>query len=326
MFLTHPPINVEIFHIGPISIRWYSMMYILGFLFFSWWTQKEITNQRLVFAKNKSLDSSKTIINDLLFYMMMGIIIGGRLGYAVLYNAHYYFIEDPLAILRPWEGGMSFHGAFIGTYIGAFYGLSKMKKDINSFNLLDLSDITLVSVPLGLALGRLGNFINGELYGRPSAQPWSMLFPRRPELGHYGAKLVPIDQVQGIIEKTKLTLESNITSFLINDQQMIQIPRHPSQLYHFMLEGIMTLLLQLFFYYKVPVARSRGFLTGTFLTSYACSRIFTEFFREPDVQLGFLARGWLTAGMIYSLPMLLLGVGFICNALKNKVVNPIRVK
>ncbi|MGL4562395.1 MAG: prolipoprotein diacylglyceryl transferase [Brevinema sp.] len=325
MYLTHPPISVEIFSLGPLSIRWYSMMYIFGFLFFSWWTQREITKNRLSFSKNNTIKVSKEIVTDMLFYSMLGIIIGGRLGYALLYNAHYYFIEDPLAIFRPWEGGMSFHGAFIGTYIACQFAIQKMKKITNSFNLLDLSDVILVSVPMGLAFGRIGNFINGELYGRPTSVPWGMIFPKRPELGHYGAPLLPIEQVQHLIDQSKLILEPNITSFIINGQEMVQVPRHPSQLYHVLLEGLMTLAIQLFFYYKVPVSKSRGFLTGTFLISYGCSRIFTEFFREPDTQIGFLAGEWLTAGMLYSLPMIFIGLGLMIYALKKRIPNPIRV-
>ncbi|MGL4393777.1 MAG: prolipoprotein diacylglyceryl transferase [Brevinema sp.] len=326
MYLVHPPISVELFSIGALSIRWYSLMYIFGFLFFAWWTQREITQHRLVFSHNKSVDTSKNIVNDLLFYMMLGIILGGRLGYVLLYNAHYYFVEDPLAIFRPWEGGMSFHGAFIGAYVGGIFGLSKMKNLLGKFNWFDVSDIVLVTTPFGLALGRLGNFINGELYGRPSGEAWAMLFPRRPQLGHYGATLVPQESVQSIIDKLNFELIPNITSFIVDGQQMVQIPRHPSQLYHFFLEGIMTFLLQLFFYYKIPASKSRGFLTGTFLMSYGSSRIFTEFFREPDAQIGFLAGGWLTAGMLYSLPMVITGAVLVYLAIKNKLPNPIRVK
>lgn len=299
-------------------------MYILGFLFFSWWTQREIMNNRISFTKKNSQALSKEILNDILFYGMLGIILGGRLGYVLLYNAHYYFVEDPLAIFRPWEGGMSFHGAFIGTYIACFFAVQKHKKQSNGFNLLDLSDVVLVSVPMGLALGRIGNFINGELYGRPTSMPWGMIFPKRPELGHYGAPLLPIEQVQDIINKSHLVLQPNITSFIINGQEMIQIPRHPSQLYHVMLEGLMTLCIQMCLYYKIPASKSRGFLTGTFLISYSCSRMFTEFFREPDSQIGFLAGGWLTAGMIYSLPMLFIGIGLLVYALNKKIPNPLR--
>ncbi|MGL5955201.1 MAG: prolipoprotein diacylglyceryl transferase [Brevinema sp.] len=324
--LIHPPIPIEIISIGPLSIRWYSIMYIFGFLFFFWWTKREILSDRIVIAKNLKSDDSVEILSDLLFYMMMGLIIGGRLGYVFLYNPQYYFLEDPLAILRPWEGGMSFHGAFVGTYIAAILGIYKLRNRIATFNVLDLSDIVLISVPFGLACGRFGNFINGELYGRPTAVPWGMLFPRRPEFGHSGAKLLPIEQVQTIIDTANLQLEQNVTEFIINGQSYIQIPRHPSQLYHVFLEGLLTLAIQMIFYYKVPVAKYRGFLTGSFLISYGCSRVFTEFFREPDFHIGFLWGEWLTAGMLYSIPMILIGIVLVVCSIRRKEINRIRVE
>lgn len=324
--LIHPEIPVEIFSIGPISIRWYSLMYILGFVFFFWWTKREIVKGRLIFAKNNNIGDSITLLSDELFYMMLGVIIGGRLGYAIFYNPQYYFIEDPLAILRPWEGGMSFHGAFIGTYIFARIGMRVYRDKIKPFTLLGLSDIVLVTVPMGLALGRLGNFINGELYGRPTAQPWGMLFPRRQELGHYGAELLPIAEVQSIIDKASITLETNVTEFIMGGQSFIQIPRHPSQLYHMFLEGFLTLIIQLFCYYKIPLSKKRGFLTGTFLISYGCTRSFTEFFRQPDSHMGFLFGDWVTAGMLYSFPMILAGIIILVYSIRRKQDNILRVK
>ena len=324
--LIHPAIPVELFSIGPISIRWYSLMYIIGFMFFFGWTKYEISKDRLFISKSNKLTDSVELLSDQLFYMMLGLILGGRLGYVVLYNPRYYFLEDPLAIFRPWEGGMSFHGAFMGTYLGAMLGMYLFRNRRRDFTLLDLSDIVLTSVPFGLASGRFGNFINGELYGRPTDVAWRMLFPRRQELGHTGGALLPIEQVQTIIDSTKMILEKNVTEFIIGGQTFVQIPRHPSQLYHMFLEGIMTLMIQKLLYYKVPAAKYRGFLTGSFLISYSCSRIFTEFFREPDSQIGFLFGEWLTAGMIYSVPMFIIGIGLIRYSLITKQNNIIRVK
>jgi len=326
MYLIHPEISAEIIKLGSISIRWYSLMYIFGFLFFHWWTKREILANRLYFTKNSNTQLAIDILNDIMFYGMIGILIGGRLGYALLYNAKYYFLEDPLAILRPWEGGMSFHGAFIGIYLVIFYFLKNRAKEWKDFNLLDLSDILLVSVPMGLLFGRIGNFINGELYGRPTAMPWGMVFPRRLELEHFGAKLLPIEQVQDIINKANITLTTNVNLFIRNGHEYIQIPRHPSQLYHVLLEGLLTLILQMTFYYKLPISKNRGFLTGSFFISYGCSRIFTEFFREPDRQIGFLFGNWLTAGMLYSMPMILIGIYFIYFSYKFRIPNKLRVK
>ena len=323
--LIHPGIPVEIFSIGPLSIRWYSIMYIIGFLFFFWWTKREILQDRLIFAKSKKHSDSIEFLSDELFYIMLGVIVGGRLGYVLLYNPQYYFLEDPLAILRPWEGGMSFHGAFIGSYIFGILGLHVSRDKRRPFTTLDMSDIALVSVPFGLAMGRFGNFINGELYGRPTAQPWGMLFPRRPDLGHTGAKLLPIEQVQSIIDKAQITLETNVTQFILGNQTFVQIPRHPSQLYHMFLEGFLVLGIQIFCYYKLSLAKKRGFLTSMFLISYGAMRTFTEFFREPDAHIGFLFGGWLTAGMLYSIPMAITGCVLLIYILKKNEDNLIRV-
>ena len=324
--LIHPAISVELFSIGPVSIRWYSLMYIAGFVFYFWWTKREISKERLFISKSNKLTDSVELLSDQLFYIMLGLILGGRLGYVLLYNPKYYFIEDPLAILRPWEGGMSFHGAFIGMYLGGMLGMYLFRNRRRAFTLLDLSDVTTVAGPFGLACGRFGNFINGELYGRPTDVPWGMLFPRRPELGHTGGELLPIEQVQSIIDSAKITLETNVTEFIMGGQTFVQIPRHPSQLYHMFLEGFLTLAIQMFLYYKVPAAKYRGFLTGSFLICYSSSRIFTEFFREPDSHIGFLFGDWLTAGMLYSTPMFFVGVGIMSYSLVKKQNNVIRVK
>ncbi len=318
--LTHPPIPVELIGLGPISIRWYSLMYIFGFIFLFWFVRREIENNRIFIAKSKLHKDSTELFSDLIFYFMLGLMIGGRIGYAVLYNPHYYFVEDPLAILRPWEGGMSFHGALIGTYVSAYIGIRRLKPKLKDFNLLDLSDVVLTAVPLGLGAGRFGNFINGELYGRPTNAPWGMVFPRRPELGHSGGRLIPIDSVQDMIDSGKMT------EFIINGQTFVQVPRHPSQLYQMILEGLLILCVQMLLYYRYPLSKYRGFLTGTFLTMYGCGRIFAEFFREPDSQMGFLYGEWITAGMMYSLPMVFAGMFVVYYSLRQRIPNPIRVK
>ncbi|MGL5253889.1 MAG: prolipoprotein diacylglyceryl transferase [Brevinema sp.] len=326
MYLTHPAINTVLVSLGPLAIRWYSLMYIFGFLFFFWWTTKEIRAKRIDFSAKPSPQNSEVLLNDFLFYGMLGVLIGGRLGYIFLYNFSYY-LENPVAILKIWEGGMSFHGAFIGTYIGCWICIinrrSVMKK---GFSLLDFSDITLVSVPLGLAFGRLGNFINGELYGRAASVPWAMYFPRRLDLGHIGASMIPQTEVQPIIDALKFRLVDGVNAITRDGITYVNVPRHPSQLYQLFLEGILTFIIQQTLYYKCPSSHNRGFLTGSFLVSYGFSRLIVEFFRMPDAQIGYLYGGWLTIGMIYTLPMVFLGVYFMIVALKTKTVNLLRIK
>lgn len=324
MYLIHPPIPTELFRIGNFAIRWYSLMYIFGFLFFYWWTKHECKKNRISFAKDNKLSTNSEFLSDFLFYIMLGVLLGGRLGYVFFYNFEYYFSENPMSIFKVWEGGMSFHGAFIGSYIGAFVALKIRHSILKPFSLLELSDIVLVSVPMGLAFGRFGNFINGELYGRPTTIPWGMVFPRRPELGHLGATVLPLEKAQAFIDATQLQLIPNITEYTINNATYIQVPRHPSQLYHILLEGLLTLTVQMILYYKIPQSRYKGFLTATFLILYGISRIITEFFREPDIQIGFIAGNWLTAGMILTFPMIVTGIILLIYALKNKKPNIIR--
>ncbi|MGL5722862.1 MAG: prolipoprotein diacylglyceryl transferase [Brevinema sp.] len=324
MYLTHPAIDSVLISFGPLAIRWYSLMYIFGFLFFFWWTTKEIRAKRINFSAPASAQASEVLLNDFLFYGMLGVLIGGRLGYIFLYNFPYY-LQNPSAILKVWEGGMSFHGAFIGTYIGCWICIrNRSKAMIKGFSLLDFSDITLVSVPLGLAFGRLGNFINGELYGRPASVPWAMYFPRRPELGHVGASMVPQTEVQPIIDALKFRVVDGVNAITRDGITYVNVPRHPSQLYHFLLEGMLTFFIQQMLYYKCPASKNRGFLTGSFLISYGISRFIVEFFRMPDAQIGYLYGGWLTAGMIYTLPMIFLGGYFVMRALNTKSLNLLR--
>ena len=325
MYLTHPAINSVLISFGPLAIRWYSLMYIFGFLFFFWWTTKEIRTKRINFAAPASPQASEVLLNDFLFYGMLGVLFGGRLGYIILYNFSYY-LQDPLAIFKVWEGGMSFHGAFIGTYISCWICIvNRRKVMVKGFSLLDFSDVTLVSVPLGLALGRLGNFANGELYGRPASVPWAMYFPRRLELGHIGATMVPQTEVQPIIDALNFRVVEGLNAITRDGVTYVNVPRHPSQLYHFLLEGMLTLLIQQTLYYKCPFSRNRGFLTGSFLISYGLSRFTVEFFRMPDAQIGYLYAGWLTIGMIYTLPMILLGIYFVMTAIKTKTPNLLRI-
>jgi len=210
---------------------------------------------------------SYALIDDLLFYGVLGVIIGGRLGYVLFYKPGYYAAQ-PLEIFAVWQGGMSFHGGFLGVLAAVWYVARKYR-----IEWLRLTDFIAPLIPCGLAAGRLGNFINGELYGRPADVPWAMLF------AHGGP-----------------------------------VPRHPSQLYQFALEGLLLFAL-LWLYSTRP--RPAGAVSGMFLIGYGAFRFIAEYFREPDDFLGLLALGF-SMGQWLSLPMVVLGAGLLAYAFRKR--------
>ena len=248
--LIFPYIDPVAFSLGPIHVHWYGLMYLLAFI--SAWL---LAHWRV---KHYQLDWTSEQISDLIFYGALGVIIGGRLGYLVFYNLS-QLIHQPWIVFKLWEGGMSFHGGLLGVIVALLYFTHKIKKPF-----LHVIDFVAPLVPLGLAAGRAGNFINGELWGRVTDVPWAMVFPRV-------------------------------------DTQL----RHPSQLYEFGLEGI-ALFIIVWWYAAKP--RPDGCVSAIFLIGYAVCRLFIEFFREPDLQLGFVAFNWLTMGQLLSIPMLIAGL------------------
>jgi phosphatidylglycerol:prolipoprotein diacylglycerol transferase len=200
----------------------------------------------------------------MLFYCVMGVILGGRVGSVIFYNLD-VFLSDPLMIFRIWEGGMSFHGGLLGVIAAMIIYARKL-----GLRFLQLTDFGGPIVPIGLGFGRIGNFINGELWGKVSDVPWAMVFPRAG------------------IE-----------------------PRHPSQLYEFALEGVLMFTV-LWLYSRKP--RPIGAVSGLFLILYSLCRFAIEFVREPDIQLGYLAFGWVTMGQLLSLPMLIGGIWLMVSA------------
>lgn len=252
-FLQFPVIDPIIFSIGPVALRWYGAMYLVGFL-------------AAMFMANKAADNSKGLwtrdeVSDLLFYSFLGVILGGRVGYVLFYQFE-YFLSDPLYLLKIWEGGMSFHGGLLGVILAIFIFARRTKKSF-----LVVGDFVAPLVPIGLGMGRLGNFINAELWGRQTDVPWAMVFPTDP----------------------------------------LQLPRHPSQLYEFALEGAVLFAIVYFISRKT---RTLGLASGAFLIGYGVFRSFVEFFREPDAHLG-LYFSFISKGQILSIPMILTGIFII---------------
>jgi len=252
--LIHPQFDPIAIHLGPLAVHWYGLMYLLGFMLFLW-----LGKRRLRTLNRPGWDDK--LLDDLLFYGVLGVVLGGRLGEVLFYHPGYYF-SHPLEILAVWQGGMSFHGGFLGVL--AAMALFARKRHITW---LQLMDFIAPLVPLGLGAGRIGNFINGELWGRPTDVPWGMVFP-------------DVDNV----------------------------PRHPSQLYEFALEGL-ALFALLWLYSKKP--RPTGAVSGLFLIGYGSFRFLAEFTRNPDDGIFGLMTFGVSMGQWLSLPMVLAGVGMM---------------
>ena len=252
--LNFPNLDPIALDLGFLAIRWYSLAYIFGILGAWFLLRKMSVFSKSVFTVLK--------IDDFLLWGMLGILVGGRLGYVLFYNLPYYK-EYPAEIFALWKGGMSFHGGLLGVILALVLFCWKKK-----INLLEVGDMVACVAPIGLFLGRLANFINGELFGRETQQvPWAIIFPAGGDM-----------------------------------------PRHPSQLYEALTEGILLFVILNVLWWFVPKYRERaGFLTGLFFILYGLFRFALEFFREPDAHLGFIFEQ-LTMGQLLCIPMVLLGV------------------
>jgi phosphatidylglycerol---prolipoprotein diacylglyceryl transferase len=251
--LVHPQFDPIAISIGPVAVRWYGLMYLIAFALF--WAAG-----RYRIARTPGGVWSAKDLDDALFFGILGTILGGRLGYVLFYKFADFLVE-PWRIFYVWEGGMSFHGGMLGVIVALAWFATRRNQ-----SWLAVTDFVAPLVPLGLAAGRLGNFINAELWGRPATVPWAMVFP-------------------------------NVDS----------VPRHPSQLYQFLLEGL-VLFAVLWWFSARP--RPRGAVSGAFLLGYGLLRFFVEFTREPDAHLGLLAAG-LTMGQWLSVPMMVAGAGLM---------------
>lgn len=281
--LIHPQFDPVAFSLGPVHVRWYGLMYLAAFLLFLFLGRYRSRTQPGMGWSYKDLD-------DLLFYGMLGVILGGRLGYVLFYKPEYYF-SHPLEIFAVWQGGMAFHGGFLGVLTALWLFGRKTGR-----HFLQVGDFVAPLVPTGLAAGRLGNFINGELWGRVTSadMPWAMLFPQAREVDSAAAALntalAPVfDQFNGL-------------------------PRHPSQLYQFALEGL-TLFAILWLFTRKP--RPLGAASGLFLLGYGVFRFIAEFGREPDSFLGLLRFG-MSMGQWLSLPMIFISGALLFWAYRQK--------
>ncbi len=258
--LIFPQFDPVLLHVGPLSIRWYALAYIVS-LVIGWRLVRRLAARPPVVANSAQVD-------DFLTWATLGVVVGGRLGYVLFYQPG-RFLAQPLQILEVWHGGMSFHGGMLGVAIAVWLYCRNQGIPIMGF-----ADRIAVAAPLGLGLGRVANFINGELWGReaPAWLPWAMIFPTGGP-----------------------------------------VPRHPSQLYEALLEGVLLLTVMLLLARRQSVRARFGLLTGIFLVGYGIARSTGEFFREPDAFLGFLFGG-TTMGQLLCIPMVLAGIWLIVRA------------
>lgn len=271
MAFSQPNIDPIFVQIGPFAIHWYGLMYLaaLGSAYYCAYLRTK--------SPNNNWHSNQ--VSDLVFILFLGAVLGGRLGYVLFYDLD-NFLRHPLSLIG-WNGqtiqwaGMSFHGGLIGVLVSASWYAKKNKRTF-----FEVTDFVAPLIPLGLFFGRIGNFINGELWGRPTISNlyWGFTFNNAP---------------------------------LIDG---VNVPRHPSQLYEAVLEGLVLFIIIWFYSNK---ERPRAAVSGLFLLGYGCFRFFVEFFREPDVGIGFiLETQWLTKGMLLSTPMIIFGSAMIFYAYK----------
>jgi len=274
------------FHLGPLQVHWYGIMYLLGFGTAWWLGRMRVRAGRLPGVNEQSY-------GDLLFYAMLGVVLGGRLGYVFFYSFS-DLLRDPLMLFRIWEGGMSFHGGLLGVVAAAWWWSWKHK-----LHLMDTVDFLAPLVPPGLGFGRLGNYIGGELWGKYTQAGWGVVFPRaEAELAGMNLQQLQAQFATGALDR---------------------FARHPSQLYQAALEGL-TMFLVLWWFSSKP--RPRYAVAGLFALLYGCFRFLVEFVRVPDAQLGYLAFGWLTMGQVLSLPLIALGLTWMWWSRRQPTLEP----
>ncbi len=266
-----------------LALRWYALAYIVGLLFGLWIVLRAIRTPRLWIGQPPMTPEQ---VERLLTWIIFGVILGGRLGYVLFYDLPTY-IADPWQILRVWEGGMAFHGGFAGVVVAAIWFCRREK-----IPMLSMGDLLALAAPVGLMLGRLANFVNAELWGRPTDLPWGVIFP--------GAAAQTCGELVGACA------------------------RHPSQLYQATLEGLVLALLLLWLVFRRDALKRPGFVMGVFLVGYGIARFLVEFVRQPDVQFVSPGNpiGWavqfgefgLTMGQLLSLPMIAAGLWFVLRA------------
>ncbi len=262
-----PQIDPIAFSLGPLMVRWYALAYLAGIGLGVLYGVSLLSKKTLWWQNRPPLSGTQFV--DFAFWAVLGAILGGRLGYVLFYNPA-YFLANPMQVLQLWNGGMSFHGGLLGVLIAmAFFARHKGASILSAWDLLG------TLAPIGLFLGRVANFVNGELFGRQTDLPWGVVFPMGGD-----------------------------------------VARHPSQLYEALLEGLLLFIALRIATHIFFALRRPGLVAGLFGIGYALSRLLVEQVRLPDIQIGYLYAGWLTLGMVLTLPVLLAGIILVMVALR----------
>ena len=275
--LPFPDIDPVLISIGPLGIHWYGLGYVVGILF-AWWYSRKLASTPRLWA-NDSAPMKPEDLDDFVVWAAVGVVAGGRIGYILFYDFARY-IANPLDMVAIWQGGMSFHGGLLGVTLAMI--LFARRRGIPTWSLFD---VVAAGVPVGLGLVRVANFINAELWGRPTDVSWGVIFCN--------------DRLRNL--QTGLCAAGDV-------------PRHPSQLYEAGLEGIVLFLVLMWLVWGLKKLKTPGFVGGAFICGYGLSRIIVEFFRVPDAQIGYLLGGWLTMGMVLALPMVFAGIWVMATA------------
>lgn len=270
-----PQIDPVAFELGPLAVKWYGIAYLAGLVLGWLYIRRLLSEPQLWPFREAPFAPART--DDLLLYMTIGVVLGGRLGFVLFYEPVHYF-RNPTEILAIWKGGMAFHGALLGCGLAIWLFARH-----NGVSALSTMDVCAAAVPLGLLFGRIANFINGELFGRPTTMPWGMVFPEA----------------------------------VLQYAQIEPTPRHPSQLYEAFFEGLVLFLVLRWMTHNRGALASPGLVTGVFLAGYALARSFCELYRQPDPWHAFTAYG-LTPGIVYSIPMFFLGLWFMALARRSQ--------
>ncbi|MCA0196842.1 MAG: prolipoprotein diacylglyceryl transferase [Proteobacteria bacterium] len=273
--------------LGPLRVHWYGLMYLLGFLV-AWW----LGRRRIRAGRLPGVDDDG--FGDLLFYGLIGVIVGGRLGSVLFYDLGTY-LEHPLQVFKVWEGGMSFHGGLVGVLVASWLWSRRQRQ-----HFFDTMDFVAPLVPPGLGFGRIGNYIGGELWGKYTEGGWGVVFP-------------------GGLPEPYRSMDPAALKAQFDTGALDAFARHPSQLYQALLEGL-ALFGVLWWFSAKP--RPRYAVSGLFALLYGGFRFLVEFVRVPDAQLGYLAFGWLTMGQVLSLPLILLGLFLLWRSHRAPVLRP----
>ena len=273
--IPYPAIDPVALRIGPLAVKWYGLAYVAGLLLGRFYVKSLVQQDRLWPGEKRPFAPER--VDDLLLYVTVGVLIGGRLGYVLFYQPK-FFLTHPLEIMAVWNGGMSFHGALLASIIAVILFARRVGADPWS-----VMDVATAATPMGLFFGRLANFINAELWGRPSTVPWAMVFPDAGPM-----------------------------------------PRHPSQIYESLTEGLVLFAVLWWLTHRTGALRKPGVIGGAFLVGYGLARSLCEFFREPDPG-HILTLGPFTAGIFYSLPMVLVGI-LVIRAAERRAAAPADVQ